>query len=285
MAFSDLQMKTTSEFALQALHAKLNPVVDFAHNFRELEDRKGAAVVVPVYDLTDAADFDAKNNNYFSGVNEIEGATVTLDKHMVKSLMVTDRDIAETEIQFNKDGGTAIGDCLGRALYKYVVDMINDTNVTQSETVTLTSKTAFADLFKTTYDKNMDISETVLMLTPENFAKLLGYLDANVYGGADAIQGGRIPGLYGFKAVVCAPNMAAGLKGALVDRNSIGIAARYLEPMAGAYVGAWKASDPVSGLPIGFREGCDLASGQRYLAGEFVAGAKIVRADGICLLK
>lgn len=287
MAFSDLQMKVTSEFALQALHAKMEPIVDFTHNFRELEDRKGAAIVVPSFsNVTDAADFNATSNNYFGGSNEIDAATVTLDKHFVKSLMITDRNVAETEVQFVKDGGYAIGDTIGKAVYNYVVGLINDTNVTtNSETFTGASKAAFADLFKTTYEKGLDISETVLMLTPAMFAKLLGTLDANVYGGVDAIRGGRIPGLYGFKSVVCAPGMATGLNGALVDRNSIGVAARYLEPLAGAYVSAWQASDPVSGMPIGFRYAADLASGQRYLAGEALVGAKIIREKGIVLLK
>lgn len=285
MAFSDLQMKTTSEFALQGLHSKLAPIQDFCHNFRDLEDRKGAAIVIPTFDVADAADFNETSNNYFSGTNEVDAATVTLDKHMVKSLMITDRNIAETEIQFNRDAGIAIGDCLGKAMYKYVVDMINDVNITKSENVTLTTKQAFADLFKAVYDNELDISETVLMLTPEYFAKLLGTLDSNVYGSRDAIVGGNIPGLYGFKAVVCAPSMQTGLKGALVDRNSIGIAARYLEPMAGAYVGAWKAADPVSGMPIGFRLATDLSNGHRYLAGEFLVGAKVVRPAGCVLLK
>lgn len=285
MAFNDLQMKVTSDFALQTLHAKLAPISDFAHNFRELEDRKGAAIVIPTFNTTDAADFDAASNNYFSGVNEIDGATVTLDKHMVKSLMITDRQVAETEVQFNRDGGIAIGDCLGKALYKYVVDMINDTNITKSQAVTLTTKQAFADLFKAAYDNELDISQTVLMLTPEWFAKLLGTLDSNVYGTADAIQGGRIPGLYGFKSVVCAPNMQSSVKGALIDANSIGVASRYLEPMTNAYVSAWKAADPVSGLTIGFREATDLSNGHRFLAGEFLVGAKVLRADGCVLLK
>ena len=130
--FNDLQMKVTSEFALQALHARLEPVVDFAHNFRDLEDRKGASIVIPVFDLSAAADFNASTNNYFSGVNEIDAATVTLDKHIVKSLAITDRNLAETEVQFNRDGGMAIGDVIGRGIYNYVLGLLNDTNVTLS---------------------------------------------------------------------------------------------------------------------------------------------------------
>ena len=123
------------------------------------------------------------------------------------------------------------------------------------------------------------------MLTPEMFAKLLGALDANVYGGDEAIRGGRIPGLYGFKAVVCTPGLASTWKGCLADINSIGCAARYLAPMAGAYVNTWQTSDPESGMPIGFREGCDLATGYRYIAGEVLFGAKIIRPTGLVSLK
>ena len=287
MAFSNLQMKTTSEFALQKLMSRMAPVVDFAHNFRELEDRKGASIVIPTFELTDAGEFNATSNNYFGGTNEVDSQTVTLDKHFVKSLSFTDRDMAETEVQFARDGGIAIGDCLGKAIYNYVVGLINTTNITNQEIVTLTAKKAFADLFAVVYKYDMDISETVLMLKPEQFAVLLGTLDANVYGGDEAIRGGRIPGLYGFKSVVCAPCMTAesNCVGALVDRNSIGVAARYLEPMAGAYVESWQASDPVSGLPSGFRVAADLASGVRYIAGEAIVGAKVIRPDGVVFLK
>lgn len=285
MAFSDLQMKVTSEFALQSLHAKLEPVTDFAHNFRDLEDRKGASIVVPTFELSSAAEFNASSNNYFGGVNEIGGQVVTLSSHYVKSLAITDRDMAETEVQFNRDGGIAIGDTLGRAIYTGVIGLLNDTNVTLTAENTLSAKGDFAGLFKTVYDNNLDIGETVLMLAPQYFANLLGTLDAYVYGGPEAIRGGRIPGLYGFKSVVCAPGLADGWKGALVDRNSIGVASRYLAPMAGAYVNAWKATDPINGLTIGFREAADLASGVRYLAGEVLFGAAIIRPTGLVSIK
>lgn len=285
MAFSDLQMKVTSEFALQTLHSKLEPVTDFAHNFRDLEDRKGASIVVPTFELSSAAEFNASTNNYFGGVNEIGGQVVTLSSHYVKSLAITDRDMAETEVQFNRDGGIAIGDTLGRAIYTGVIGLLNDTNVTLSAENTLSAKGDFAGLFKTVYDNNLDIGETVLMLAPQYFANLLGTLDAYVYGGPEAIRGGRIPGLYGFKSVVCAPGLADGWKGALVDRNSIGVASRYLAPMAGAYVNAWKATDPINGLTIGFREAADLASGVRYLAGEVLFGANIIRPTGLVSIK
>lgn len=283
--FSDLQMKTTSEFALQSLHAKIAPIMDFSHSFRELEDRVGAAVVVPNFSLSAAAEFNAETNNYFSGQKEVVGETINVDSHLVKSCMYTDRDVVETDVQFARDYGIGIGDCLGRAIYTKVIGLLTDANVTLSATLAGTAKVNFADLFNTVYANNLDIDQTVLMLTPEYFAKLLGTLDANIYGGDEAIRGGRIPGLYGFKAVVCTPGLSSTWKGCLADINSIGCAARYLAPMAGAYVSTWQASDPGSGMPIGFREGCDLATGYRYIAGEVLFGAKIIRPTGLVSLK
>lgn len=237
--FSDLQMKTTSEFALQSLHAKIAPIMDFSHSFRELEDRVGAAVVVPSFTLTDAAEFNAESNNYFSGTKDVVGETINLDSHLVKSCMYTDRDVVETDVQFARDYGIGIGDCIGRAIYNKVIGLLNDTNVSATATLAGTAKVNFADLFATVYENGLDVDQTVLMLTPEYFAKLLGTLDANVYGGDEAIRGGRIPGLYGFKAVVCTPGLASLWKGCLADINSIGCAARYLAPMAGAYINTW----------------------------------------------
>lgn len=80
---------------------------------------------------------------------------------------------------------------------------------------------------------------------------------------------------------MCAPGLAAGWKGAIVDADSIGIASRWLAPMAGAYVDAWKATDPTSGLTVGFRSFANLCTGRRYLDCEVLFGAKIIRNTGI----
>jgi len=278
-------MRTTSDFALQTLYAKLAPIKDFAHNFRDLEDRKGASIVIPVFNLSAAADFDADSNNYCNGQTEMDAATVNLSSHLVKQFMYTDRDVAETEVQWFRDVGYATGDAIGRGIYNTVIGLLNDTNVTLSAESSLSAKSDFAGLVDTTYANQLDIGNTVLMLGPTYFANLLGTLDAYVYGGPEAIRGGYVPGLYGFKSVVCAPGLADGWKGALVDANSIGIASRYLAPMAGAYVDAWKASDPNSGLTIGYRSFANLCTGRRYLDAEVLFGAKIIRPTGIVSIK
>lgn len=65
--FSDLQLKVLAEGALEAIYPELVNIQDFAHNFTELESNYGAAVVIPVVDLSAAASFDESTNNYASG--------------------------------------------------------------------------------------------------------------------------------------------------------------------------------------------------------------------------
>jgi len=89
MAFNDLQLKAASESAVMAAHKNLAKLSLFAKSFSELNDRPGASIAVPVYNLSAAGEFSA-NNNYCGGGNEIDGALITLDKHLVKSVSMSD---------------------------------------------------------------------------------------------------------------------------------------------------------------------------------------------------
>ena len=104
MAFNDLQMKAASQYAVFAAHRNLAQISLFSHRFSELEGRPGESIAVPVYDLSAATDFNASTNNYGGpangsttnggGTGEIGGLLVNLDKHFVKSVSITDKELA-----------------------------------------------------------------------------------------------------------------------------------------------------------------------------------------------
>ena len=274
--FSDLKLKVASESALQAIYPELVRLQDFCHTYSELEDRPGASIVIPTYDLSAADEFDAESNNYGSGVNEIKGANVTLDKHIVKSIAITDRDIADTGVQFVRDGAAGIASVIGRGLNKYVFDMVNGDNIQLSSSdFNPATKSGTTMLYKIAADNGLDVADSVVVLNPTNFAQFLQHVDFMQYGGPEAIRYGYVPGYAGFKSVVCSTYLADGIKGAIINRNTIGIASRYLAPLAGAYPQTWKATDPNSGFTLGFRLFADLKSGTRYLAGEALVGASV----------
>ena len=93
MAFSDLAMKVAAEKSIEAMHAAMAPLKLFAHDYTELDGRKGEAIAVPVINLSASGEFDADSNNYCSGKQVFDGALVTLDKHFVQSATITDRQL------------------------------------------------------------------------------------------------------------------------------------------------------------------------------------------------
>ena len=281
--FDDLKMKVAAEASIQAMHAEMAKLQDFVHDYTELEGRKGEAIAVPVIDLSASAEFDADTNNYCNGQNEVDGAIVNLDKHFVKSVMITDRQLAATDFNWLRDIATAETNVIARNINKYVFGLINDTNCPLSATLDVTSKTAVANLYKIATDNDIPVGDAVVVLGPADYAKVLSYLDSNVYGGSEAIREGRIPGLYGFRAFVCSTFLNEGVKGAIVSRDAIGLASRYLEPLEGAYPDAWRASDGDIAT-IGFRHFANLCTGRRYLACEALFGAKVLQKNKIIRL-
>ena len=281
--FDDLKMKVAAEASIQAMHAEMAKLQDFVHDYTELEGRKGEAIAVPVIDLSASAEFNADTNNYCNGQNEVDGALVNLDKHFVKSVMITDRQLAATDFNWLRDIATAETNVIARSINKYVFGLINETNCPLSATLDVSSKTAVANLYKIATDNDIPVGDAVVVLGPVDYAKVLSYLDSNVYGGSEAIREGRIPGLYGFRSFVSSTFLPEGVKGAIVSRDAIGLASRYLEPMEGAYPDAWRASDGDIAT-IGFRHFANLCTGRRYLACEALFGAKVLQKNKIIRL-
>lgn len=277
MAFSDLHMKVTAQSAIQELSFKLAPVSEITHNYAELEGRKGDSVLIPDFSKIDeAGEFDPSSNNYFGGTNEVDSQTVSLDKLFVKSLMFTDRDFGDTEVQFFRDGGIAIANKIASLTNGYVFGMINDTNVTNTETLGSVTKNTVANLYKVAADKDISVGDAVLCLNPLKFSQLLAILDSSTYGGPEAIRRGVVPGLYGFKSVICSNKLPTGTVGAIIGLGTIAVVNRYNAPgIAGAYPMVERTTD-ANGFTIGFRYGTDLAKGYNYLAADCLVGAKVL---------
>lgn len=284
MAFSDLQLKAASESAVIAAHKNVAKLSLFAKSFSELADRPGASVAVPIYDLSAATDFNASSNNYATNGNEIGGELVNLSKHYVKSVSITDVEQAETGVRWTADTAAALADSLTRGVNAYVFGQLSSTDITLSADVNLSSKTAVANLYATAEENDIPVDSAVVVLSPSNFASVLGQLDADVYGGSEAIRLGVIPGLYGFKGFVCSSNLPNGVIGAIIADTAIGIASRYVYPgTEGAYSETWQAVTE-DGLTIGYRRFMDLPTGTNKFAADVLFGASILQPDKIVKL-
>lgn len=283
MAFSDLQLKVAAETAVMGIQKHMGALKEFAHDFKELNDRPGAAIAVPVYNLSAAAEFDETTNNWCGGTNEVDGVTVNLDKHFIKSIALNDVQAGETDINFLRDGSQAIADVLGHAANKYVFGLVTAENAPLSASFDGSSKAVFANLFKIADDNGLNPYECVVALTPEYFAKALSYLDSNVYGGSEAIRTGVIPGLYGFSSIICTSYLPDGVKGAIIKKDAIGIVSRINKPVVDGYVATWNATSP-DGIALGFRVFEHLCYGKCFLGADILMGAKVLQSAGIVRL-
>jgi hypothetical protein len=97
--------------------------------------------------------------------------------------------------------------------------------------------------------RKMRTARSVLCLNPDFFSALLGDLDANVYGGREAIQGGTLPGVLGFRAIVEIPQYEG--PGFLCHPSAIAVASRKV-PLAdeGPYKLVKEIVEPETGLVL-----------------------------------
>lgn len=287
MAIETLQLKIAAEKAIETAQKAITPLKDFAVSFTAAESTKGSAIRVPVFNVGGAAEFDAESNNYEGTTQGVTGVDVNLNNHFVKSVFYTDRDFVECDVKFFEGAGKAIATVLAKGAVDQVMGLINETNVTAKSTMTLASyadKKNVANLYKIADDNGLNPVDCVLLLTPAAFAAILANLDANVYGGDEAIKNGYVPGLYGFKSVIMCNALGTGMTGAIVHSEAIGVAGRYLAPDGSAYSEIGQVTDEHTGLTIGFRRFANPATGKRYIAGEMLYGAALVQPTKIVRL-
>jgi hypothetical protein len=289
MAFNDLQQKAASEYAVFAAHKNLAKLSLFSHTFTELEGRPGESVAVPVYDLSAGGDFVAGTNDYGTGVNEVGGLLVELDKHYVKSVSITDKELAYTGINWVKDTSAALAERITRDINAYTFGLINATNVTASAAISTylgatPSLADFSGLYALAENSDIPVDRCVVVLNPTYFSKVLPLVTYNMVGKEDYIETGVIRGLIGFKGVVCSSNLPEGTVGAILLDEAMGLASKYLAPMTpGAYPEAWSATSD-EGFTIGFRRFMDLNTGANKFAVDALYGCKLLQPNKVIRL-
>lgn len=284
MAFDLLQQKAISDYAVLAAHKYLAPITLFSHTFTDLEGRPGESIGVPVYDFTDCAAFDATSNNYGSGVNEVGGIQINLDQHLVKSVAITDKELAYSGIDWAKDTSSALAENLTRGVNKYVFGLINATNVSKSETFDATSKNIVANLVAVAESNDIPVDRCIVALNPVQFAKVLGLLDYSTVGTSDYIMTGVVRNIFGFKGIVKTSNLPDDAKGAIILDEAMGVASKYLAPAtADAYPEAYALRDE-SGFTLGARRFMDLNKGYDIFAMDCLFGAKLLQPTKVIRL-
>ena len=285
----------SADKAIIASRKALAKIAFFATDFSAEAVQPGTTMKIPVFKHGVASEFNASTNNYEKVDGSVIYPDVTFDHHVKHTFGFTDKDFTLVDgTNFWGKSGKASGVAISKAISSSVSALINKTNIPKSATnevvYTAVSKTTIAQLRDTCAKADIDPGETVLLLTPKLFADLLATLDANVYGGPEAVrQGSLAPGCYGFGHIdrCNAFSSAAGenLTGAIVAEGALGYCSAPLEPQGKAGLDEYGfATDPDSGLTIGFRRFTTQATGKNHFIGEVLMGAKLVQPTKVVRL-
>ena len=297
----------TSILKAQRAIAKLTK---FATDFSAEAAQPGSTMMIQFFDDGEAGEYDASTNNYLHADGSTSFIPVTFTNHPKKSFAFTPEDfLAVNGAKFWENSGVASGRAVEIAILKTVSQYINATKIptagTDSKTENGRTTGTLLDfgswneqVFSGTWDKNavaiqcreycdaaeINPGECVLMLNAAAYGRTLASLDANLYGGPEAIRNGMVEGLYGFDAVMENDLLlkSENLIGAIVPRNAIGVAGRILpvvNPKLYEEVGT--VTDEHSGLTLQFRRTGDQATDRAVMTCEALFGASLLQPTKI----
>ena len=277
MATPNLEIAGNS--VVYSLGREIAKITDFAHDFAPDYNAVGGVVKMPIISAT-AGVFNAANNNYEQN-STIDTASITLNKQYVSGFEVTPQQMsdglgayASLFTQLGEDAGRAIA----RSVEAAVVGLV--TNATATTATLPLTKAGFAGLYKTTMEKNLAPANSVLVLNPTAYSKLIEVLGMDVVHLEKAIETGKIDNFLGFKSILCSASVDSNLLGFIAEHGAIGVAGRKV-PLLEGYPMYQEFIDKDTGIPatlIGFLK---YATGSYYITATALFGTAVTRAAGI----
>ena len=258
----------------------------FATDFSDDAVKEGTTLKIPVFSTGASGVFDKDSNNYETIDGSVAYVPVTFT-HVKNTFGFDDNDfLIGARASFWGNAGAAAGASIAAKVQNLLGAKIKQADMTSTaisggakHVMASVTKAAVAKLRESCAKVGIAPAQAVVLLEPGYFADLLALLDANVYGGAEAVRTGVIPGLFGFKAVCEFSDFAdAGTKGAVVPEDGLAIAGRVI-PVQGAkvYDELGTTTDEVSGIVLGVRRHTAPATGDNFLTVEAVVGAALVQ--------
>ena len=247
---------------IKGLTRQLAPLKAFSTNFDAEAKEKGETIKVSLVTPDTVAAWNAANNNFKRTVNDKAQTSITFGEPIITGFAVTAANIRNFRKEFwegKADLNTLeICDSVLATIAALITGANYGDTAKDKQTVSLAgfnTSVIAAIRAKAIADKKLRIPLSVLALNPVYFSELLGKLDANVYGGRDAIVGGIIPGLLGFRAVVEIPQLA--IPGFVCHPDAIAVAARAHMPVSSKpYEAVNQITEPETGLTLTHVEYC-----------------------------
>ena len=279
--------------AANDLLVKIGPEVaavkQFAYDCSDAVEDIGQKVRVAMVNGGTSENFSA-SADYEHETGSLSDVFVTLDKQPKSTIAITGKDVLElANAPFWNRVAEAGRNAIANAVEKSIGDAITTALASITKESTALGTLTLAKLAGLRGKCKGKIGDTVLVLSPEKFDEALGLFDSSVYGGTEAVRGGVIPNLYGFKSVVRMelPNYADSTPStaALIPSNAIAVATRAVAVGEESCYSEIGTQADENGFAITVMRHGSAAKGKGYLNVTALVGATVVDAANIVLFK
>lgn len=279
--------------AANDLLVKIGPEVaavkQFAYDCSDAVEDYGQKVRVAMVSGGTSENFGA-SADYEHETGSISDVFVTLDKQPKSTIAITGKDVLElANAPFWNRVAEAGRNAIANAVEKSIGDAITNALDSITKESTALGTLTLAKLAALRSKCKGKIGDTVLVLSPEKFDEALGLFDSSVYGGTEAVRGGVIPNLYGFKSVVRMelPNYADSTPStaALIPSNAIAVATRAVAVGEESCYSEIGTQADENGFAITVMRHGSAAKGKGYLNVTALVGSTVVDAANIVLFK
>ena len=232
----------------------------------EVLDAKVKSVSVPLVQMDEAGTFNRASNNFARPAGEPKHAVVEFGDPIIAGFAVTADQASKIEKRYWEGKAELNASAVAASAQTAVTNLVTKANfdkaVTSVGAASAFAKSGVAKIAAAVENatNKLRVKFATLALSGEYFYSLLAGLDANVYGGTEAIRGGVIPGLFGFRKVMLVHGLE--IPGFVCEPSCIAFAARGFRPADDKpYTAVREIKEPESGLSLTLVEYPDGPSG------------------------
>lgn len=251
---------------LKCLPAQLNFLGAFSTDISGEVIGPAKSVEVPLIEMDAAGTFNRASNNFARPSGTPKSATVTFGDPIIAGFAVTADQASKIEKRFWEGKAELNVTSVAASCQSAVTNLVTKSNfekaVTSVGNAASFAKAGVAKIAAAVESatNKLRVKFATLALSGEYFYNLLSGLDANVYGGAEAIRNGVIPGLFGFRKVMLVHGLD--IPGFVCEPASMAFAARGFRPADDKpYTAVREIKDPETGLSLTLVEYPDGPSG------------------------
>ncbi len=251
---------------LKVLPAQLNFLGAFSTDISGEVIGPAKSVEVPLVEMDAASTFNRVNNNFARPNGTPKSATVEFGDPIIAGFAVTADQASKIEKRFWEGKAELNVTSVAASCQSAVTNLVTKenfekviTNVGNAASFAKSGVAKIAAAIESATNK-LRVKFSTLSLSGEYFYSLLGGLDANVYGGREAILNATIPGLYGFRKVMLVHGLDC--PGFVCEPSALAFAGRGFRPADDKpYTAVREIKDPDTGLTLTLVEYPDGASG------------------------